>query len=612
MKKFEQYQDMIARLFPELSFNKTDEYGRKVMSKVVTFQVTDACNLACTYCYQINKGERRMTFETAKKLVDALLSNDPKLAGYINPENSPAIVLEFIGGEPFLNIELIEKVVDYFYDNAIKMCHPWATKFRISICSNGVLYRDPKVQEFLKRYQNLISFSVTIDGNKELHDSCRVFPDGSPSYDLAVDAAQDWMNRGYYMGSKITIAPNNLKYLYDAIIHFQTLGYEEINANTVFEKGWTIEHAKEFYNQLKRISDYWVDNDLVETHYLSLFQDIESYFCPKDPMDNDNWCGGTGSMLAMDPDGYLYPCIRYMESSLGTDIAPLRIGHIDVGIGQTECDKNCIDCLNSITRRSQSTDECFNCPIAGGCAWCFKKGTMIKTPHGYIPIEKIKPGFIVLTANGNLQTVESTSQRISNDCYIIKIPGIEDIHTTGEHPFLIRTIHTIHKTEYDISFERGPKWVNVKDINPEKDFVGIYIDTKEEYDKIIKYAINENKVTEEHEDHRIIWIKVSSIEEDEPDIVYNMSVANEHTFIANNVLVHNCSGYNYQEFGTPNKRATYICDMHKARSLANSYFWNKWYHKTGNSKRFTIHCPDEWALEIISQEELDMLKKLAK
>lgn len=608
MKKFEQYQDMIARLFPELSFNKTDEYGRKVISKVVTFQVTDACNLACTYCYQINKGERRMTFETAKKLVDALLSNDPKLAGYINPENSPAIVLEFIGGEPFLNIELIEKVVDYFYDNAIKMCHPWATKFRISICSNGVLYRDPKVQEFLKRYQNLISFSVTIDGNKELHDSCRVFPDGSPSYDLAVDAAQDWMNRGYYMGSKITIAPNNLKYLYDAIIHFQTLGYEEINANTVFEKGWTIEHAKEFYNQLKRISDYWVDNDLVETHYLSLFQNIESYFCPKDPMDNDNWC--------------------------------------------------------------------------------FKKGTMIKTPHGYIPIEKIKPGFVVFTANGNLQTVESTSQRISNNCYIIKIPGIEDIYTTGEHPFLIRTIH---KTVDDIYFERS-RWVNAKDINPEKDFVGIYVDTREEYDKIIKYAIDENKVTEEHEDHRIIWIKVSSVEEDTPDIVYNMSVANEHTFIANNVLVHNCggtgsmlamdpdgylypcirymesslgadiaplrighidvgigqtkcdkncidclnsitrrsqstdecfncpiaggcawcSGYNYQEFGTPNKRATYICDMHKARSLANSYFWNKWYHKTGNSKRFTIYCPDEWALEIISQEELDMLKKLAK
>lgn len=40
-----------------------------------------------------------------------------------------------------------------------------------------------------------------------------------------------------------------------------------------------------------------------------------------------------------------------------------------------------------------------------------------------------------------------------------------------------------------------------------------------------------------------------------------------------------CSAYNYQKFGTANKRATYICDMHKAASLANTYYWNKFYKK---------------------------------
>lgn len=64
-------------------------------------------------------------------------------------------------------------------------------KTMFSICSNGVLYRDEKVQAFLRKWANRLSFSVTIDGNKELHDSCRVFPDGSPSYDIAVDAASD-------------------------------------------------------------------------------------------------------------------------------------------------------------------------------------------------------------------------------------------------------------------------------------------------------------------------------------------------------------------------------------------------------------------------------------
>lgn len=437
MRKFEQWQDMIARLYPELI---SKDSKNKTLSRTVTFQVTDKCNLACTYCYQINKGERRLKFEDAKKLIDMLLEGDERLAGYVDVETSPGLIIEFIGGEPFLNIDLIEQICDYFFDRAIELCHPWATMFCISICSNGVLYFDPKVQKFLNKYKDKMSFSVTIDGNKELHDACRVFPDGSPSYDMAVAAANDWMSRGYYMGSKITIAPGNLKYLYDAILHMVELGYNDINANVVYEKGWELHHAKEFYEQLIKIADYWVDNDLVETHYLALFS--ESFFKPKPEDDLQNWCGGTGSMLSIDPDGYLYPCIRYMESSLGTSREPLRIGHVDEGIAQTECTKNCVDCLNAITRRTQSTDECFYCPIAEGCSWC--------------------------------------------------------------------------------------------------------------------------------------------------------------------------SAYNYQENGTPDSRCTYICDMHKARALANVYLWNKWYRKIGSERRFKMYCPEDWALTIISKEEYEKLKDLEK
>ena len=36
-----------------------------------------------------------------------------------------------------------------------------------------------------------------------------------------------------------------------------------------------------------------------------------------------------------------------------------------------------------------------------------------------------------------------------------------------------------------------------------------------------------------------------------------------------------CTGYNYDIYKTPNKRATFICEMHKARVLANYYYWNK-------------------------------------
>ena len=106
VRKLEQWQDMIARLYPESISN--DE---RVLSRTVTFQVTDTCNLACTYCYQINKGKRKMSFDTAKKYIDLLLSGEKGFSDYINPKISPAIILEFIGGEPFLEVELIDKIV---------------------------------------------------------------------------------------------------------------------------------------------------------------------------------------------------------------------------------------------------------------------------------------------------------------------------------------------------------------------------------------------------------------------------------------------------------------------------------------------------------------------
>ena len=73
-------------------------------------------------------------------------------------------------------------------------------------------------------------------------------------------------------------------------------------------------------------------------------------------------------MISIDYKGDIYPCIRYMESSLGEEIKPIIIGNIETGILATPEQNECNDCMQCVTRRSQSTDECFYCPIAKGCA----------------------------------------------------------------------------------------------------------------------------------------------------------------------------------------------------------------------------------------------------
>lgn len=432
MRFVEQFNDRMARLFPI-------EGDKKASIRNVTFQVTDACNLCCTYCYQINKGHHVMPFEIAKKFIDMLLSYETSEDNeYINLENSNGLIMEFIGGEPFLEIELIDKITDYFISEMYRLRHPWATRYMISICSNGLLYFDPKVQAYLNKHKHHLSFSVTVDGNKVLHDSCRIRPDGSGSYDAAIAAVKDWVSKGNYMGSKMTIAPANVTYTFDAIKSLIETGYDDINVNCVYEKGWTAEHARILYEQLKLVADYMIDNNLVETHRVAMFE--ENFFHEKSSDDLQTWCGGLGQMIAIDYKGDIYPCLRYMESSLGTDTPPVIIGNVETGLLHTECQKDCVRCMRAVTRRTESTDECFYCPIAEGCS--------------------------------------------------------------------------------------------------------------------------------------------------------------------------ECAAYNYQTSGNFNTRATYICIMHKARCLANVYFWNKWYKKTSQNKVFKNNMPDNWALEIIDSEELNLLKRL--
>ncbi len=368
------YNDGIAKAYPELFENKfQDKIGtgddHEVFCHSFTFQTSEYCSLNCVYCYQFNKTKTKMTFNTAKKFIDELLANH---YGYLNRYNSPAIILEFIGGEPLLEINLTRKIYEYFLEQTYKLDHPWFKLHRVSICSNGLSYFDKEVQDFFKEYAQNISFNISIDGAKDLHDACRIQPNGEGSYDVDMIALNHY-NKHHTpeRNSKMTIAPGNLKYLFDSVVHFIQNGMKTINLNCVFEEGWNETTAKEEYYQLKKLADYIVENNL-EHIYLSIFSEKQESI---NAISFDgNECGGTGAMLSLRPNGQFYPCIRYMPSSVGSNVEDLCIGTIDKGIiGRTQ-NSEILKKLDNITRRSKTNDICFECPIASNCAGCSALG----------------------------------------------------------------------------------------------------------------------------------------------------------------------------------------------------------------------------------------------
>lgn len=291
-----------------------------------------------------------MSWEIAKQLIDDLLYDK---YDYINSSNTLGIILDFIGGEPFMEIELIGQIVEYTYNTMIELNHPWLYYSVVSLCSNGVLYTTPKVQSFFKKYGYLCHLSISLDGNKELHDSCRIDLDGKGSYDKVIEAVKLYREQtGGEAPTKMTLSPSNISYLSQAVLNLINENYKEIHLNYAYEPGWTIEHAKILYNELKIITHYIIDNNLYNKIYISLFD--EDLGQPMAEDDNANWCGGTtqGGHITIDYCGRIFPCLRYMNSSLNNRQKPICIGEVGKGILLTEEEKENFKKIDNITRRS--------------------------------------------------------------------------------------------------------------------------------------------------------------------------------------------------------------------------------------------------------------------
>lgn len=416
--------------------NFVDEYalmypGRK--AKNVTFIVTHQCNLRCSYCYQHNKGDGKMSLETAKRCVDILFREDIQgVTGYISPQESDGIILDFIGGEPLLEIDLISDIVDYFRERAMELGHRWATRYMVSMPSNGTLYHDERVQRFLIRNQGRVSIGITLDGDRETHNTCRVDCNGCGSYDKAAKAFESAKRDFGHDSTKFTVAPANVHRVFVACKDMiERFDLNQLHCNCVYEEGWTDEMAGEWYRQLKMLADWMIETGRYQQTDLTVFEDYIGKPLPES--ETQNWCGGDGRMVAFDVDGTVLPCQRYSELST-TGRPLLRIGDVEHGIGVLSGDRANIELLRGITRQSQSSHECLTCPIASGCGWCSAynyevTGTPDKRVTYICPTHKAR----VMATAYYLNSVYRKEG--SNERYALHIPKEWAVPIVGEEEF---------------------------------------------------------------------------------------------------------------------------------------------------------------------------------
>lgn len=340
-----------------------DKGWQEGMAKNITFIVTKDCQLACKYCYLVGKNEKeRMSWETAKAAIDYILDHERD-----EVFNTESVIFDFIGGEPFLEIELIDRICDYLKVEMFRRGHHWFNSYRFSFSTNGINYDSQQVQRFIKKNIEHLSIGITIDGTRRKHDLNRVWKHHAGeaergSYDDVVRNIPLWLAQFPNGSTKVTISSADIPYICESVLHLYSLGIKEANINCVFEDVWHEGDDVLLEQQLTQLADAIIDGGYYSEYACSFFS--ENIGKPLDPVnDNQNWCGA-GRMLSIDAAGNFYPCTRFAQYSLRSKRAWF-IGNVRDGI-----DKNRLRPFLTLDRLTQSPQQCIDCEVASGCAWC--------------------------------------------------------------------------------------------------------------------------------------------------------------------------------------------------------------------------------------------------
>lgn len=341
-----------------INFGRISNPSDKRVANDITICLTEECNLRCKYCYMTSKNSyKKLSLETAMKAVDYVLN-----ARDIYTNDS--VVWGFIGGEPLLEIDLLDKICDYIKLRMYELNHPWFDDYMFSFATNGLLYHTEKVQHFIKKNHRHLSIGISIDGNKLKHDAQRVYADGRGSYDDVAQNVPLWLKQFKNAPTKATFASGDLVHLKNSVVHLWDMGVKKVMANIVFEDVWQEGDPEIFEEQLKSLADYIIEKDIWrDNDYTLRFFDPSIGFPLTEEMKDTNTCG-SGKMVAIDCDGNLFPCIRFLDFSLNNHPS-LCVGNVYTGV-----QKDKLKPFKLLTRRSSDPGKCGDCEVASGCMSC--------------------------------------------------------------------------------------------------------------------------------------------------------------------------------------------------------------------------------------------------
>lgn len=230
------YKELVARGFiVSEEIDETAEVVRRCreiesspQSYSITILPTLDCNCRCWYCYEKHNAGTTMkpeTVELVKKHIDIKLSS-PEMK-YFN--------LGFFGGEPLMGFN---NVVMPLLSYSKQRCEEKGIKFDAHFTTNATLLTD-KMTADMKSLEVPISFQITLDGNREAHDSVRCTRFGKPTFDVIVKNVHKLLKNQFKVSLRVNYTNENIDTTSDIVDEFKDLTEEEKSFFDVdFQQVW--------------------------------------------------------------------------------------------------------------------------------------------------------------------------------------------------------------------------------------------------------------------------------------------------------------------------------------------------------------------------------------
>lgn len=356
----EALEDVRELIASGLLFSKTDHQVRLQdapvtvhVIKALCLNVAHTCNLNCCYCFAAQgtyKGdEALMPLETGKRAMDFLVEHSG---------NRRNLEVDFFGGEPLLNWQMVKDTVAY----ARSLEEKHNKHFRFTLTTNGLLINDDVIEFTNREMDNVV---LSLDGRPETHDRFRLTRGGRGCYDVVVPKFQELVRRRtrgtYYVRG--TYTHENTDFLED-ILHIADLGFDEISMEPVVcppgePYALTAEDMPIVQEQYEKLALEMLKRDREGRgfRFYHFTMDLDHGPCIYKRIAG---CGSGTEYLAVTPNGDLYPCHQFVENP------DFLMGNLREGIVRTDLQETFGRC--NVFARSDCQECWAKLYCSGGCA----------------------------------------------------------------------------------------------------------------------------------------------------------------------------------------------------------------------------------------------------